>query len=220
MNPKGFSLFEILIAVSILASMALMMQLATTRVLTSKQKVEKRDELLHGASATLSRLTTDLSQAFLLNQRLKGDNNKIETGMKGSGDKIDFTSMGHFHYIKNAKDTDQVSLGYELKRNDRGVYDLFRRESQRLGEKIDEGGRSFLLLQHVKELKFQYYDSLKEDWQNECDTQSLSWQNRLPQAVKIELRLVDFKNDEDEKGREYYFSTVVAIPLYAHEINF
>ncbi|MBI4412490.1 MAG: hypothetical protein HY541_08405, partial [Deltaproteobacteria bacterium] len=49
----------------------------------------------------------------------------------------------------------------------------------------------------------------------------LSVLNRLPQAVKVELKVVGRSEDEEEEeGKEYFFTTVIPLNLYASEINF
>ncbi len=221
MNKRGFSLLEIMIAVAILSGMALIINTTMTRSLTGKARVEKRDELLHTVRITLNKMTEDLSQAFLSNSTLKGQNSIYETGMKGTESKIDFSTLGHLHYQKDAKDTDQVTVGYGLAAGESDFQNLTRRESSRLSEKIDEGGREFVLLENVKAFKLSYYDSNKEEWVAEWDTSQVSNLNRLPQVVKIELTVVDREDEENsETGREYYFSTMAPVDLYQNEISF
>ncbi|MDO8519706.1 MAG: type II secretion system protein GspJ [Deltaproteobacteria bacterium] len=214
---RGFSLIEVLIGVAIIAGMSLLIQGTVGRVLTAKEKVERRDGAIGGAQIALSKMADDLAMSFLAGTTLKGTNAGYETGMKGGADEINFTSLAHYHYQTDAKDTDQVSIGYALKKGADGEA-LYRRESQRLSDKIDEGGKSYLLLGGVKEFKLEYYDMGKEEWVAEWDTSQVSALGKLPAAVKISLTVVE--TEEGEEVATHPFVTVVTLPLYKNEINF
>lgn len=221
MNHKGFSLIEIMIAVGLLATMSLMINSIMGRTLSAKSKVERRDDLLHSTRLSLGKMTEDLSQAFLASSTMQGQNASYKTGMKGSESQIDFSTLSHFHYQKNANDTDQVTVGYILKSNELGFYDLIRRETQRLSDKIDEGGDSFVLMENIKEFKLQYYDSQKEEWVKEWDSTQISNLNRLPMVAQIDITVVETEDSEsDVVLREYPFSTKALVDLYKNEINF
>lgn len=209
---------EVLVGVAIIAGMSFMIQATTSRVLKAKERVEGRDAVIGGAEIALAKMADDFSQSFLAGTSLKGTNAAYDTGMKGTADHIDLTTLGHYHYQEDAKDTDQVSVGYSLQSGKGRLQDLMRRESQRLSDKIDEGGKSYPLLNNVKEFKLQYYDSNKEEWVSEWDTSQISVLGRLPEAIKVELKVAEVENDEEV--REHIFQTTVLIPLYKNEINF
>lgn len=221
MNQKGFSLIEIMIAVGLLTAMSVMIYTTMSRSLEGKARVEKRDEVLHAVNLGIGKLTTDLSQAFIAYSNLEGQNSAYKTGMKGGEEEVSFSTFSHYHYIKNAKDTDQVTVGYELKKNEEGFYDLMRRESLRLSEEIDEGGAQFPLIENVKEFKLEYYDSNKREWVKEWDTTKVSVLGRLPQAVKISIAVIE-PDDEGslENGLEHNYSTIALVDLYSNEIRF
>ena len=157
----------------------------------------------------------------MANKTFKGSNTTFDTGMKGTDQRVDFSTMSHFHFQRNAKDTDQSTVGYYLKDAEFGLFQLMRRESPRLSDKIDEGGSSYVLVDNVKEFKLEYYDSNKTEWVKEWDTASVSVLNRLPQAVKIDLTVVEKEDDEEEEIlREHVFSTMAPVPLYKSELSF
>lgn len=220
MNHKGFTLIEVMISVAIIAGMGLIINATLKSTLDAKNRVERKNELLRGVQVGLAKMSDDLAGAFLANANLKGAETVHETGMKGGEDHLDFSTLGHFHYVENAADTDQVTVGYTLKKE--GDFSgIYRRESQRLSEKIDEGGSSFLLVENVREFKLQYYDSNKEEWVSEWDTSQISVLGRLPRAVKIEIKVAEI--DEGEEGAvkgEHYFTTIAPISLYKNEIVF
>lgn len=220
MNKKGFSLIEVMISVAILAAIGLMLNSLLSGTLTSKSRVEKRDELLHAARIGITKITEDLSQAFLASAPLKGKESTYATGLKGNETQVDFSTLSHFHYQKNAKDTDQVTVGYRLESDQDGLSRLYRRQTPRLSDKIDREGVEFSILENVKVFKLSYYDASKEEWVQEWDTESISTQRKLPMAIKIELTLVDVDESGEGQDKEHVFSTVAAIDLYKNEISF
>ena len=221
MNRRGFTLIEVMISVAIIAGMGLIIQGTLRGALGAKNRVERKNELLRGVQVGISKMTGDLGCAFLANASLKGTETAYETGMKGGEDHLDFSTLGHFHYVENATDTDQVTVGYSLKKE--GEYSsLYRRESQRLSEKIDEGGTSFALIENIREFKLQYYDSSKEEWVSEWDTSQISVLGRLPRAVKIEIKVAELDETEEEPKvvREHSFTTIAPVFFYKNEISF
>lgn len=221
MNRKGFTLLEVLISVAILAAMSLLMYSGLHRSLEAKQKVEWKDEGVHSARIAINKMTEDLSQAFTANSLLKGQDSRYETGFKGTAEGVDFSTFSHLHYARDAKDTDSVTVGYSLERNDAGLSDLYRRESTRLSEDLDKGGDSYAILENVKTLKLSYYDSGKTEWVQEWSAASVSTMGRIPQAVKIELTVVEQNGGEEGKeGKEVAYQTMTLLPLYKNEINF
>lgn len=221
LNNKAFSLIEVMVGVAILSVMALMMYATTGRALKGSQKVEKKDELLHSVRLGVGKMGEDLSQAFLASDSFKGKEKKYQTGLKGDTEKIDFSTLSHSHYQWDAKDTEQATVGYFLKTNEKGLNDLIRRESPRLGEEIDQGGDEYVLIENIKELRLEYFDSKKEEWVSEWDSESISTLNRLPLAVRISLKVVEVREDDfHEVIREYPFSTVALVDMYKNAIDF
>jgi len=220
-GKAGFTLLEVLISVAILTAMSLLMYSGLHRSLEAKQRVEWKDESIHSTRIAMNKMSEDLAQAFTANALLKGQDNRYETGFKGTAEGVDFSTFSHLHYAQDAKDTDSVTVGYSLQKNDAGLQDLYRRESTRLSEDLDKGGDSYAILENVKSLKLSYYDSNKTEWVSEWSTASVSAQGRLPQAVKIELTVVEENGGDGEKeGTEVSYQTMTFLPLYKNEINF
>lgn len=221
MNQKGFSLLEVMIGVAILAVMSLLLYSIMNSSLTGKTRVERKEEDQHAVRIAMSRMVRDLNQAFLASANFEGVTNKYKTGMKGNKETLDFSTFSHLHFIRDQKDTDQVTVGYSLRKNDAGFNDLLRREAPHLGEKIDEGGLALALLENVMELKFTYYHPDKEEWVEEWDTASISSLKKLPKAVKIEMKIAYKENpDSDEKPKELDYSTVASVGLSKNEVSF
>lgn len=221
MNKSGFTLLEVIIGVALLAALGILLTTTVRESLKDKTRVERADEVIHSIRGGLGKMVGDLNQALLANNGLQGQNTSYFTGLKGDDDEIHFSTFSHYHYVQDEHDTDQVFVGYSLKKNDKGFYDLMRRESLRLGDKLEEGGTSFLLVDNVKELKIEYYDSGKTEWVKAWDTSQISSLGKLPMAVKITMTVVELKNlDSEEVVKEYTMTTTARLDLYKNEINF
>lgn len=219
-NNRGFTLLEIMIAVAILTGMSLLITSTMNRVLTAKVAVEGRDEQLHGVRVALSKMVDDISQSVMAGKSFAGIENQYVTGMKGSDVELNFTTLGHYHFLEGVAETDQTVVGYSLKSAERGENSLMRRETGYLSDKIDEGGIAYPLLDNVSKLKFSYYDSNKKEWVNEWDSTQLSVLGRLPFAIKIEMTVLEEKDEDDTKPREYDYSTIALIESYKNVLDF
>ena len=208
---------EVLVSVSILAGMSLLIYSTMNRSLNSKEIVQQKDELLHSVRLGMGKMAEDLNQAFLAQSSMHGRESHYLSGFKGKADDLTFTTMNHFHYVKDAKDTDQVLVHYFLKKNDAGFFDLMRFENPRLTDKLDIEENGFVLIPNVKSLALSYFDSNEDVWKEDWEADKLSSLGKLPRAVKMELVVVE--GNEEEKPREYFFTTMAGVELYQNAIN-
>jgi len=221
-NNKAFTLIEVLIATTILAAMAVSMSQVMGGIVDTKNKSSSINERHHVVQLTIDKIKTDLRLAFIADSKFDGSDKKFITGFKGEAEAINFSTMSNLHFMKNKKESDQVHVGYLLEKNDSGYYNLSRRKTDYLLDDLEKGGKSFALLSNVKEVKFEFYDSNKEEWKKEWDTGSVSYAGRLPKTVKVTLTLENVLNpDEDnERKEEAVYEFQVPIALYKTQISF
>lgn len=210
-----------MLGVAILAGMSLAMYSTMGRVLTANERAQRRENLTHEARIALSKMSEELSQAFAANMTLKGTNQAYQAGMKGNEDSIHFSTFGHYHFMKDHKDTDQVTVGYFVEKNENGFLRIMRRESDHLSDKLDTGGSPEPLVENVKKFHLRYYDSNKKDWVNEWDSTQISVLGRLPEMVEIEIEVVEVDpgDPREEKSSRTFFTTA-RVELYQNELNF
>lgn len=208
---KGFTLIEVMIAMSILAVMAMLIYTSTTQTMSSKDDVEKRDDLGHSANLTLNKMSLDLQMAFLLNgPEFLGSDGKMKTAFIGKEDRVDFSSLSHVRYFKESKESDYAEVGYFLEddKEDANNKILMRRESKAIDDKPQEGGVSEGMVEGMKEFHLEYYDPTKKEWLKNWDSTQVDFSNRLPRAVKVEMKVQDPSMEEP-----YVFSTIVDLKL-------
>ena len=210
-HEAGFTLIEVMIAVTILAGMALAMFLATTQILNTKDTVEERDEANHSVSFAMNRMAEDLSSAYIIKSMdMLGTKFEGEVAFKGKEDRLDFVNFNHIRFIQGAKESDSEEVGYFLAPDpdDPDLRRLMRRESVVVDKDPETGGQAFPMLNGVKNMRFQYLPSDNDEFKSVWDTTSIEANGRLPRAVKIVLEV---KLPQEEEVRT--FTTLVPIQI-------
>jgi type II secretion system protein J len=200
---SGFTLIEVMIAVTILAGMALAMFGASSQILNTKDVIEERDERNHSVSFALNRMSEDLNSAYTIKSMdLLGTKFEGEVAFKGKEDRVDFVNFNHLRFIQDAKESDSMEVSYYLSPDpdDPDLRKLMRRESVVVDKDLESGGQAFALLHGVKTLRFQYLPSDSEEFKSVWDTTSVDAGNKMPKAVKITLEL---RMPEETEVRTY-----------------
>jgi len=188
-RQRGFTLLEVTIAVAITAIMAAMAFGAFRRAASARDLTDEQEERFAGARVALSRMSRELSQAFLSEHY---DHRRFPrerpTLFRGRREGILFASMSHERLVRDARESDQALIEYALDR-DPDLPDgqaLFRREKVRLDDEPDRGGSRAVLCHHVKSLEMAYWDWSKQEWVSEWTT-APGERPLLPTRVRVKL---------------------------------
>jgi general secretion pathway protein J len=190
-RARGFTLVEVLIAMGITASMAVMTIGSLRSIDRASEAARLQDERYAGARVALARLGRELSMAFLSkNYDTKRYRDPL-TLFVGREDELLFTTMAHTRLYRDAKESDQSVVAYTLESDPdhSGERALFRREKPRLDDEPDRGGRTDLVADHVTSLRFEYWDTKRRDWVREWTTKSPEHAEELPPRVRIALEM-------------------------------
>ena len=209
-SPRGFSLLEVMIAIAITAVIGAMAAGVFQQVDHAATVARQQGERYAGARLALTRLSRELSMAFLSEHYDRARFRDRPTLFKGEGDQLLFTTMAHVRLVQDAKESDQAVVEYLVERDPVSGEDaLFRREKARLDDEPDRGGRKDLVATHVKALSLRYWDLKRKEWVREWSTRSPERLNELPTRVRIELevKLAD--------GRTEKFTTQARIAITA-----
>jgi general secretion pathway protein J len=191
---SGFTLVEVLIAMAITAVVGAMALGAFSRSAAARQSVEEQDERIGGATAALTRMSRELSSAFVsehFDRARYRDRPTVFKGRDGGDrDSLLFTTMAHVRGIRDAKESDQSVVEYLVDADPEfpGQYALFRREKIRIDDEPDRGGVKSLLLHHVKGFDVEYWDWQKQEWVRDWST-APGDRTLLPPRVKIKLTM-------------------------------
>jgi len=207
---RGFTLLEVMIAVAITAVIGAMAAGIYQQVDRAATVAREQGERYAGARLALTRLSREVSMAFLSEHYDRARFRDRPTLFKGDGETLLFSTMAHVRLVQDAKESDQSVVEYRVERDPVGGEDaLFRREKARLDDEPDRGGRKDLVATHVKRLSLRYWDLTRKEWVREWSTRTPERLNELPTRVRIELevKLAD--------GRTETFTTQSRVALTA-----
>jgi general secretion pathway protein J len=213
----GFTLLEIMLAVSVLALVGTMIYGGFSQTALNKARIEEDVEHSRIIHMALERMVRELTVAFVsthVNPSL--DLRVVDTAFigtdNGKDDRIDFTSFSHRRLYRNARESDQNEISYFVTQHpdDPDVQVLARREQNRIDDDPRRGGKSQILVENVEEFNVEYFDPLLTDWVQTWNTEDvLAQPNRLPTQVRIRLAV----KDPRRRGQTQAFGTRVTLPL-------
>ena len=211
---RGFTLIEVLVAVSILCIVVGLTWGSFQQTFKAKATIETNAVRYHSVRIALERLSRELTMAYLSQNEDPTQPDRrtyFIAKRKGDIDELRFSMMGHQRLYADADESDTSQVAYYGARDrDTGKLNLVRRETRRLSTvKIEAAsGRADILCDDVVRLKLDYYDGRDKQWREEWATTSADGQtDRVPSKVKITLTV------HDERGNEVPFTTSVRLPM-------
>ncbi len=184
----GFSLVEVMIAVSITAFIGLVIAGSYQQVDLAATLVRDQAARASAVRLSMARMVRELSASFLSEHFDRARFRDRPTLFKGEEDKVLFTTMSHVRRYQDTAESDQAVVEYLLDRDPAtGEEALFRREKLVIDDESDRGGRTDLVADHVTKLDLRYWDRQRKEWVREWSTRSSERMNELPQRVRIEL---------------------------------
>lgn len=215
-NDSGFTLMEVLIAIAILGIVMAIVYgsfVQTRRVIA---RAEGAVDELRGIRVAFIRMAWDISMAF------RSDNNEgtffVGTDNYSGGypdDSIDFTTYANQRRVRDVRESDQMEVGYYLRRGfgiitspleEEGQGEeeavLMKREKKRIDTNPMYGGKTYELSENIAGLNFRYLD--QGAWLDSWDSRVT---NTIPEAVEITITV------KESRGVERSYRTVAAIPM-------
>ena len=193
----GFTLIEIMVATVIASIMMVLLYSAYKNTFTSIKRTSGLAEFYENVNLAMSKISRDIANTYY-----DRNNKNIQFLCKVDGDnsRIDFVTVDFNPYrlSGNIKETapysDVKEVGYYCK-DDPQINDLkllMKRESLHYDDVPDAGGGANLLLENVKELKFEMRQG--NDWTDSWDS---STTKRFPEAVRTTLIVKNYQGKEE-----------------------
>lgn len=217
----GFTLVEVLIALTVLIAVSLALVQSFSYSIETKNRVTAVNERYHEGRQVMVRVARELRMAFLreeLPEQLREEKPMMITRFEGDDDKIHFATTAHLRLHAGTRESDQAEVAYYLGATDRNSpyrrgKTLFRRESKRIDDDPERGGSIWPVVDGVLDFKLEYWDSDKEigddAWQNNWDSHENAESPVLPSRVRITLELAP----PEEDGPPIRFVTQAAIQV-------
>jgi general secretion pathway protein J len=211
---RGFTLMEVMVAVSITALMGTIVAMAFQTGFRAKEVVEGEAEHYRMVRVALNRMAREIGSAFVSDRydpKRFRDSNDRPTNFVGERDRLLFSTFAHQRLYTDSKESDQAVVEYFLENSTekgaRSRQDLKRRVNPNVGERMDRGGTTDVLFEGVKKLEFEYWDSERKEWESEWDTRRNDQKALLPTRVRITIVALD------ENGKEAKYTTQTRIML-------
>jgi general secretion pathway protein J len=211
---RGFTLMEVIIAISITVLMGAMITVAFQTSMKAKDTVEGDADRYRQLRTAMNRMCREIGSAFVSDRydpKRYRDAFARPTNFVGARDRLLFSSLAHQRLYTDAKESDQMVVEYQVKssteKNARGRDDIVRRENPLLEDRMDRGGTEDVLFEGVKKLEFDYWDSERKEWDDEWDTRRAERKSILPTRVRITITALD------ENGKEAKYSTQTRVML-------
>ncbi|RME22117.1 MAG: prepilin-type N-terminal cleavage/methylation domain-containing protein [Deltaproteobacteria bacterium] len=220
---SGFTLIEVLIAISITAIIATLVWGSFSRTFDSREFVLETQQRYHTVRLALQRMVREISSAFVYDCRqLETPTGEIryrtlfKVEQEGKSSRITFTSFSHMRMFRDVHESDQNVLSYYVEPDPAtpSQLNLMRREKARIDGQPEEGGTTAVLCPDVQWVQVQLWDRQKKEWVDEWDCSQVERLNRLPELVKVELSFVD------ERGEDMTLSTITPIYVSKPLANF
>ncbi|MCS6914784.1 MAG: type II secretion system protein GspJ [Myxococcales bacterium] len=213
----GFTLIEILVAVGIVASVAVLVWGSFQQAHRARRTVEAKMSRYRAARIAMDRMIRDISMAYLSNNVVPGTEQTPRTFFDGvrktDVDELRFSYFGHQRLYADAKEADTAAVSYfglRDKQDPRRIH-LMRRETRRLQADRFENiaGETDLLCDDVVRLELSYYHPDRREWLETWQTtQADGFPGRLPSKVRIRLVI------HDDQGEELAFLTETRIAMF------
>lgn len=210
-RSRGFTLLEVMIALSILAVLATLVWGSFGPIWEAKTIVSEQADHYHGLRVAMNRITRDVSMAFISDnydtRRFRERPTRFVGEDSSNHDKLLFSTLSHERLYQDAKESDQSLVEYRLDRDpdDRDGEVLIRREKTVFDEDPDDGGTETVVARGIEGLDIEYWDPQEKEWQREWDTTQVEQANKLPERVRITL---EAKGD-DGKVRKFTSQAIV-----------
>lgn len=194
---RGFTLVEVMIALTLLALVSTALVTAFTYSFETKRRVTAVNERYHEGRQTMTRMARELRMAFIrpeVPEELREEDPTMITRFEGREDQIHFATTAHLRIHAGSKESDQSEVAYFLGRSDESTYKgrtLFRRESKRIDDRPERGGHIWPVIDGVKEFRIEYWEDHSGDdsWRKSWDSHDDPKEPLLPARLRITLEL-------------------------------
>lgn len=219
---RGFTLLELLVAISILAMVSILIYGAFAAMKNSRDGLTRVQDRYREGRLAMQRIDRELKSAYLslhlpINQQLAVQTTAF-IGTRGTpADRMDFNSFANVRRDRDAHESDQAEISYFGSPNPdgSGKIDLVRRLSAYLDIEPARGGRVEVLATDIDLFEVEYLDAQTGRWTDTWDsTQAAAQPARLPYQIRYTLVLNGGQRVRSESGRgRIRLMSTVSLPI-------
>jgi len=221
-RTRGFTLVELLVAVTVLAFITMLLYGAFSGMQRSRDGLTRTQGRYREGRLALQRFVKDLESAYLsthvpINAQLATQKTAFIGHVANPADRVDFNTFSNVRRDRNSHVSDQLEVSYfgGDSVEEPGTTDLLRRSSVDLDDKPEEGGRVDVVATDIDLFDLSYLDPTTSLWSDTWDTtQAAGQSNRMPFQVRVTLVLNGGRRSAAERGRDpLRFVTTVTLPI-------
>lgn len=229
-SRRGITLMEVMIAIGLVTVISLVGWASVEDAIELNDALANGDMTTRSARVALSRIRREVQLAYLTpNRQSREQYWTVFIGEDSDPDSLFFATLSHQRLYRNSRECDQaeVTIWGERANRDQGMGDIiYHRESKRIDEEPDEGGRVWPLAYNVRTFNLRYLDGRDNEWDDEWNTENADFGYRLPRAVQVGLVLLQQDIDDERDTTEIPFLTTVLLeyadpiqPLFGSGLN-
>lgn len=211
MKERGFSLIEVLVAMSITTILVVSVYFSFSNTIAGRSKIKEITERERKIYFTLELIRNDLKNVFLTTNRgVPEETHKtiFKSVEQDPVTHLTFASLNHVRMADGVKQCDQTEIEYYGETID-GENVLFRRESLWVDDFPEKGGNVYPVFSGFKKITFEYWNPSNKEWVNSWSSESADNLNALPPKIKITMLVKEGESGEED----YLIETVVNIKM-------
>ncbi len=218
-NIRGFTLLELLVALTILAAILAMLYPSYTGTFRNIEAAESQSEIYQMARIALERISEDLQSACIPKKSgayQNSEGNDRSTFFLGQDSTLDGKNADRLRFLSEAhvllNENDRAGRGWiayyvkEMEGEDALV--LYRSDTLELEDKMEEETGGFVLCDRLHSIDFTFHDENGETY-DFWDSSIEPFKDKLPVMVTIRLKAVN----KSENGPPISFMTSVSLPM-------
>ncbi|APJ03272.1 type II secretion system protein [Silvanigrella aquatica] len=214
-SQKGFSLLEIILAISILATIGVLtINILSTQILT-REKVTEQNAAHHSINMAMQRIFDDIQGSYLPNTSDYGSlnisNRQIPPQFTYKNFNFIFTVQNHKSYLGDSNQSNFALVRYYARPDpkDSKKSQLIRIVDTDMIENIElQGvGYSEIIVPDLKDFYVSFWDG--HEYRTSWDSTTNETQNKLPKLVKIHLESYITESSRDKQLQELSPATAI-----------
>jgi len=219
---RGFTLIELVVAITVLAFITILLYGAFASMKSSRDGLARIQDRYREGRIAMARITRDLESAYIsqhvpISPALVVQKTAFVGKVGIPAHRVDFNAFSNVQRDRGAHVSDQIEVSYFASDNPEqpATYDLVRRTSEYLDNEPGKGGRVEVLATDIDLFELEYLDPTTSLWTETWDTTQATGQvNRLPLQVRIRLVLKQGSRTTSDRSRNTLkFATTVALPI-------
>jgi len=220
LNPSGFTLLEILVAMAILSIVLSLIYASFTKTLTEIKEVEMEADVYQMARISLERIQEDLECALILKKEEDTEVKEESHGtveFEGVDEQIDqrdadslmFFSTNHISLDQENEYAGLARIAFSVIKNEEEEgFTLYRSDNPEFENASEEKTNGQILCDRLFSVNFTYYTAEGDEY-NQWNSSEGALKGKLPARVLIQLSFIN----EEYPDEPLKFETAVALPM-------